>query len=133
VIEESQSLKELRDFGLLSGVLMLAIFGLALPLLRGHPFPLWPWIVALALTAAALAWPSALRPILWFWIRLGFALGWVNSRIVLTVLFFAVIVPMGLLMRALGRDPVARKLDPDRTTYRIPSRPRTREDMERIF
>ncbi len=124
---------DLRSFGLLTGGLAAGIFGLALPLLRRHPLPVWPWIVGGVLIIAALAWPSALRPLYRPWVRLGLVLGWINSRIILTILFFLVIVPMGLIMRALGRDPVSRKLDPDASTYRVPSRARSRESMERPF
>ena len=125
--------KELRNFGLLTGALTAGLFGLLLPLMRRHPLPTWPWIVALALVVPALAWPPALRYVHWIWVRIGLALGWINSRIILTILFFLVIVPMGLVMRAMGRDPVARKLDPEASTYRVPSRIRTRESMERPF
>ena len=125
--------KELRDFGLLTGGLTAGLFGLLFPLLRHHPIPSWPWMVAALLIVPALTLPSVLRYPHWLWIRIGFVLGWINSRIVLTILFFLVIVPMGLLMRAMGRDPVARKLDPDASTYRVPSRVRTPESMERPF
>ena len=124
---------DLRSFGLLTGALFVAIFGLVFPFLRHRAYPLWPWIVAIALAIPALVYPRSLRYVHWIWIRIGFVLGWINSRIVLTILFFVVILPMGLLMRAFGRDPVSRKLDPDATTYRIRSRERTRENMEMPF
>jgi len=124
---------ELRNFGLIVGVLSAGLFGLALPWLRHRAFPIWPWGFSVALILPALLWPPALRYVHWVWVRIGFILGWINSRIILTILFFLVIVPMGLLMRALGRDPVARKLDPEAATYRVASRTRTRESMERPF
>ena len=125
--------KELRDFGLLTGALTAGLFGLLFPLLRRHPLPTWPWIVAAALVLPALAWPPALRYVHRVWVRIGLLLGWINTRIILTILFFLVIVPMGLVMRALGRDPVARKLDPQASSYRVPSKIRSRESMERPF
>ena len=124
---------ELRNFGLIVGTLIAGLFGLALPWLRHREFPVWPWPFSAALIVPALLWPPALRYVHWVWVRIGFILGWINSRIILTVLFFLVIVPMGLLMRSLGRDPVARKLDPEAATYRVASRTRTRESMERPF
>jgi len=69
----------------------------------------------------------------WAWLRLGWILGWINRRIILTLLFFVVILPRGLLMRALGPDPVSPKLDPDAPSYRVRSRNRTRESMARPF
>ena len=124
---------ELRTFGLLAGALTAGIFGLILPYLRRHPFVAWPWSVGAALICAALVWPASLRYVHWLWVRFAVILGWINSRIVLTILFFLVILPTGLLMRALGRSPVARKLDPNASTYRVPSRSRAPKSMERPF
>ena len=124
---------ELRNFGLVTAGLVAGLFGLALPWLRHHPFHRWPWVLSAALLVPALVWPPALRYVHWLWVRIGLVLGWINSRIILTILFFVVILPLGLLMRALGHDPVARKLDPQAPTYRVPSRKRSRESMERPF
>ena len=124
---------ELRNFGLVTAGLVAGVFGLALPWLRHQAFHRWPWVLSVAFTLPALVWPPALRYVHWLWVRIGFILGWINSRIILTILFFVVILPLGLLMRALGHDPVARKLDPQAPTYRVPSRKRTRESMERPF
>lgn len=125
--------RELRNFGLLTGALTVGIFGLLLPLIRRHPLPSWPLIAAVALIVPAIVWPSALRYPHLVWTRIGIVLGWINSRIILTILFFVVIMPMGLIMRAMGRDPVSRKLEPEAESYRVPSRPRTRESMDRPF
>jgi hypothetical protein len=127
------SLTELRNFGLVAGTLTAGLFGFALPWLRHRAFPIWPWALSGVLIIPALVWPPTLRRVHWVWVRIGFILGWINSRIILTILFLLVIVPMGLLMRALGHDPVARKFDPDAPTYRVASRTRSRESMERPF
>jgi len=124
---------ELRSFGLLTGALFVAIFGLAFPALRHHRFPAWPWVIAIALAIPALVYPRSLYYVHWIWTRIGIVLGWINSRIILTLLFFVVILPMGLLMRAFGRDPISRKFEPDAETYRVPSRKRARETMEMPF
>jgi hypothetical protein len=52
---------------------------------------------------ALLKWPSAL------WWRFAAALGYVNSRIILTVAFALVLTPLGLIWRMLGRDPLRRR------------------------
>jgi hypothetical protein len=124
--------KELRTFGLVLGALFAAFFGLS-PLLRHRASPLWPWLLAGVLWLFALIWPTTLSYPHRVWTRLGLALGWVNTRVILTLLFAIAIVPVGLVMRLFGRDRMARKLDPESTTYRVPSRRRTDKDMERPF
>jgi hypothetical protein len=124
--------KELRSFGLVLGAMFAALFGV-LPLLRHRASPSWPWILASLLWILALICPAALSYLHRGWTRLGLALGWVNTRIILTLLFAITIVPAGLMMRLFGRDRMARKLDPDCASYRVPSRQRPDKDMERPF
>jgi hypothetical protein len=124
--------KELRTFGLVLGALFVAFFGM-LPLLHHHWSPLWPWILAAVLWLFALIWPAALSWLHRGWTRLGLALGWVNTRVILTILFAISVVPVGLLMRLFGRDRMARKLDPGSASYRVPSRQRADKDMEHPY
>jgi len=124
--------KELRTFGLVLGALFAAFFAV-IPLLRHRTTHIWPWILASTLWLMALIWPASLSYLHRVWTRLGLALGWVNTRVILTLLFTLTIVPVGLVMRLFGRDRMARKLDPEGTTYRVPSRRRPDKDMERPF
>ena len=63
-------------------------------------------IAGVFLIAAAVA-PSLLRPVYRGWMRVGEVLGWVNTRVILTLIFFLVVTPIGLLMRLFGRSPIA--------------------------
>jgi NADH:ubiquinone oxidoreductase subunit 5 (subunit L)/multisubunit Na+/H+ antiporter MnhA subunit len=65
-------------------------------------------IVAALLLGAAIA-PSLLRPVYRGWMRVGEALGWINTRIILTLVFFLVVTPIGVLMRLFGRSPMEPK------------------------
>ena len=67
------------------------------------------------------------------WMLLGDGLGWVNTRIVLGVIFFGVITPTGVMFRLLGRDPMRRTFDPSLTTYRVLQVPRPGTHMHRQF
>jgi Saxitoxin biosynthesis operon protein SxtJ len=127
------SRKELREFGLIVGGLLAAIFGLALPLLKHHAIPLWPWIVGLVLAVPALLFPPALRGPHFLWMKLGLVLGWINQRIILTIIFYIIVLPTGLIMRAMGRDPMARGFEPERESYRVPSRKAPARSMDRPF
>lgn len=130
---ESVSRRQLRDFGLIVGGLCAAIFGLALPLLKHRAMPLWPWIIAILLVVPALMFPSVLRGPHFLWTKFGLVLGWINQRIVLTIIFYIIVLPTGLVIRALGRDPMARGFEPDRESYRVPSRKAPARSMDRPF
>jgi len=97
---------ELRRFGLTVGGVFLALG--VVSRLRGHdvaPFVLWS--LGVLLVAPAIMAPRALAPIQRAWMRAGALLGEVNSRIILTVLFYGVFAPLGFVMRRI-RDPLDR-------------------------
>ncbi len=130
---EPVSRAQLRDFGLIVGGLFAAIFGLALPFLKHRAIPRWPWIAGLVLVVPALVFPPALRGPNFLWTKFGLVLGWINQRIVLTIIFYIIVLPTGLIMRALGRDPMARGFEPERESYRVPSRKAPARSMDRPF
>src|SRR5438105_4241668 len=68
---------------------------------------------AVLFAIAALVAPRALRGIYRLWMRIGEALAWINTRIILTLIFFLVVTPTGLVMRLFGRPPI----DPRRRRF----------------
>ncbi len=68
------------------------------------------------------------------WTKLAAFLGYVNSRIILSVLYYGVLTPVGLFLRALGRDPLNRRHHAA-DSYWIPrANPRQdRAQFERLF
>jgi hypothetical protein len=115
---EPKSRKDLRSFGLIVG----GIFGLIglWPLLR-HGLPVRVWAVALAvpLILAALVLPASLRYPYRVWNLVGHCLGWVNTRILMILMFYAIFTPAALVMKAIGRDALSRRLDKSAKTYRV--------------
>jgi hypothetical protein len=108
----------LRKSGLLVGGVALLI-GLVL-LLRhkaNYPSLLWPGAVLIALGAV---WPRALKYPYIAWMTIAFALGFVMSHVILTLFFFLLVTPIGLVARLFGKDFLNRKLDPTVTTYWVP-------------
>jgi hypothetical protein len=125
--------KELRDFGLVAGSLVAIVFGILFPRLHHHGVFVWPLIVGATLISVALIVPRALKPLFTVWTRVGLMLGLINSRVILTVLFFLVVFPMGAIMRRFRADPMARNLDRSLKSYRVTSRRAPREGMNRPF
>jgi hypothetical protein len=123
---------DLRKFGLIFGTGLVLIFGLFFPWLLERPWPAWPFIAAGILAALALVFPTGLKPLYIAWMKFGHVAGWINTRIILGLVFFVVFLPFGLIMR-LFNDPMRRKLDDATTSYRIPSHSSPRDQMERPF
>lgn len=125
--------KGLRNFGLKTGLIFIALFGLFLPIVFRRPLPLWPWGIAFFLGFPALFLPVMLKPIYFIWMKVGLALGWINTRIILSIIFYIVIFPIGLLMRMAGPDKMSRKFDREIGSYRTISNPISRNKMEVPF
>ena len=89
--------------------------------------------VAVALAFAGLFVPVLARGFHVFWMRVAAALGYVNSRVLLTLLYYGLFMPYGLVSR-LFRDPLRRR-GPRAKSYWV-ERKRTRqakEQFERLF
>jgi hypothetical protein len=91
-----------RAFGFVFTAVFV-VFGLW-PLVSGRPIRVWSLIVAGVFLAAALIAPSLLTWPNRLWSKLGELMNRIVSPVVLAFLFFAVVTPMGALMRAFGKD-----------------------------
>lgn len=131
-IRKPMTPKELRAFGLLMGSMVVVFFGVLIPWIWGLTWPLWPWLVAVALVGLALARPLTLLPLFRVWEKIGLVLGWINTRILLGAVFFLLVLPIGLAVR-LAYDPMARRFDPAAKSYRCPSSQPSPGNFERPF
>ncbi len=110
-----------RSFGLVMMAFFL-LLGVG-PLLAGKPVLRWPFAVSSTFLILALALPAALAPLNRLWFQLGLLLHKVVSPIVLGVIFYLVITPFALVMRAFGADPMRRKFDRGTDSYWIERQP----------
>lgn len=123
---------QLRSFGLLTSAIVAVLFGLLLPWLFDYAWPSWPWILAALLAGLGLIAPRLLAPIHRGWMKFGHIMGFINSRLILGLMFYLMITPTGAFMRLFGWDPMRRRLGVG-TSYRVPSRDRPVKHMERPY
>jgi hypothetical protein len=95
-----------RNFGLVMAGAFLVLGGVKL--WHGHASGLIFLALSALFAAFALFWPARLAPLNWLWFRFGILLHKIVSPIVMAVMFFLVVTPIGLLMRACGRLPLQR-------------------------
>lgn len=126
-------IKELRQFGLITGAILIVLFVLFIPWVFDQSFPVWPWVVAGILWSMALLYPKALRPVYRVWMLFGHVIGAINTRIILGIMFFVVIFPMAVVMSLFGYDPMRRKLEKQIETYRISSQIKNKKHVEKPF
>jgi len=109
------SSRELRRFGLTVAVPFGLLAGVGA--WRGHTIlPVFFAGLAVTLGGLALLAPGLLAPVEKAWMRAAHILGWFNTRLLLSVVYFLVMTPTGIIMRLVGRDPLDRRLM-DRPSY----------------
>jgi hypothetical protein len=113
--------REVKKFGLMFSVICLAV--------AGYSFyrngAVWPWYLGGSglFLAGGLFFRSLLKHVYVAWMKFAFVLGWVNTRLILGIFFYAILTPVGVIMRLFGWDPLTRKIDRAAPTYWIKREP----------
>ena len=97
------------------------------PLLNDGNIRIWSIIVSIIFLILGLLNSKILTPFNKLWMRLGALLGIIVSPIVMGVVYFGIITPIGLIMKLFGKDVLNLKLDKNKKTYwtlkkKIPSK-----------
>ena len=125
--------KQLRSFGLIVGSIFVLV-SIWPPLIHGEGPRLWALVIGGGLLIPALVAPLSLRLVYRGWMAVGHAVGWVNTRILLSIILYGLITPIGLFRRfVLGKDSMRRKFEPELESYRIMRQPRDSSHMKRQF
>lgn len=100
--------KEIKDIRLVFALLSIIVLALA--------YKIFPAVISYILfVAGMLLWlfilisPLSLRPIFNVWIKFAQLLGNFNTQLLLSLIFFSVILPAGIIMRLAGKDPMNRR------------------------
>lgn len=105
-MEEYISKKKLREFAFLVGFLLPILVGWLLPSLTGHSFRFWTLWISIPIIFLGILNPSKLLKPYKLWMKIGYALGWINSRIILFMVFILVLNPIALIMKFFRYDPL---------------------------
>jgi len=129
--------KALRSFGRTVGLVLVAIAVFVLWRRGWTPDSLIYILggIGLALVLLGLTVPPALKPLYRVWMALALVLGFVMTRVLLTLVFYLAVTPTGLLLRLFGKDLMYRKPDPDAASYWLPKTPPEdpRKQLEKYY
>ena len=124
--------KELRQFGLLVGTVFVVI-GLWPLVFRGEPLRLWATGIGGLLVVCGGALPAVLAPVHKGWMWVGHILGWMNTRILLGIVFYGLVTPIGIVFRFMGKDTMRQAFSKSSATYRVVRSPRPPSHMNHQF
>ena len=117
-MQEPKSPRQLRSFGFIVAA-GFALIGI-LPAVFRYNVRAWALALSVALVIPALLRPAILSPFFRVWMLVGHSLGWINTRIILSLLFFIVFTPIAFVMRLARRDSMRRDSAPNADSYRRP-------------
>ena len=103
------SKKQLREFGILIGFGFPIIIGWLIPTFSGHIFRSWSLLVGIPSLILGILKPSLLFYPYKVWMALGLALGWLNSRLILGLVYLIILQPIAIIMKLFGYDPLKKK------------------------
>ena len=119
MLEEIKNIKseksDLRKFGITIGVILLIIAG----------FLFWKekesfqilLIIGVTFCILGIAIPFILKPIYWVWMIFATILGWIMTRVILSLLFYIIFTPIGLIPRFFGKQFLELRWDKSKESY----------------
>lgn len=124
IVEEIKNIKsgksDLRKFGITMGIVLILFGGLFL--WRDKGYYIYLFIIAAAFIIPGLAVPIVLKPVHKTWMTISIILGWIMTRVILSVLFYLVVTPTGWLARLFGKQFLDLKIDKNARSYWIPKK-----------
>ena len=131
-MNHAASVKELRSFGLLVGG-VFTVIGLWPMVFRGEELRLWAAGLGGGLIVAGALVPAVLAPVHKGWMWIGHVLGWINTRILLGIVFYGLVTPIGIVFRLMGKDTMRQAFSEGSQSYRVVRQPRHRSHMKFQF
>ena len=125
--------KRLMSFGILMGVIFIPFFGSFIPMLLGYSYSVIFWIIGGIFLIFSIVSPNLLSPIYEGWMLFARIASWINSRLILGIIFFVVVTPMGVFMKILKYDAMRRKFQFKTESYRIFSICKSKTSMEKPY
>ena len=104
-----------RSFGIVFFVVFLLIA--FYPLLKGHDLRIWSLIVSLIFLILGLLNSKILTPLNKMWFKLGLFLGKIISPLIMGIIFFIVVTPIGIIMRLFNKDLLNLKYNKEKSYW----------------
>jgi cytochrome b subunit of formate dehydrogenase len=125
--------RELRKFGFTMGIIIIIIAVILLFTLSD--LGIYFIISGIILFFLTIFSPILLKPLFLIWMSLAMIIGYIMTRVILSLIYILIFTPIGIVIRLLRKDPLQEKFHPDAKTYWIPKEKNefSPENAERQF
>ena len=104
-----------RSFGIVFFIVFLLIA--TYPLLKGNDLRIWSLLISFGFLILGLINSNILSPLNKLWFKFGFTLGKIMSPLIMGIIFFVVVTPIGVAMRLLKKDLLNLKYNQTKTYW----------------
>lgn len=127
------TISELKKFGFILSAVVCAM-GVIFSF-KHKAIHIWPFASSALFFMTSIGFPICLKPIHWILMRISFAIGWVNTKILLFLIFYLIVTPIGLVMRIFGKDLLNQRIERNKSSYWIKREgvPFDESHYERLF
>lgn len=126
--------RELKSFAFTMSWAIPCLFTLFLPWIFDKGINWWPLVISTILMILYFTYPKGIFPIYRGWMTIASVLGWVNTRVILALIFYLIIFPIGILLRIFGKLQYRSSENPNQQSYwKLREIEMKKEDLERPF
>jgi hypothetical protein len=122
-VNNDPSRRQLQQFGFVWMGFLLLFAALAWWRLDAPDVARWLVVASVVVPVVGWLWPAFMKAVYVGLSYAAFPIGFVVSHVVMAVVYYLVVTPIGLVMRVLGHDPMHRRFDPETPTYWIERQP----------
>jgi len=114
---ESSNVKELRKFALMMMWAIPLLFMVIFPWIFDSAVLWWSLSASVVAGVLYLFYPKGIYPFYRIWMAIAFVIGWVNTRVILALIFYIIIFPIGILLRIFGKLQYQSVVDQNKPSF----------------
>ncbi len=128
------TIRELKSFAFTMSWAIPCLFTLFLPWIFDKGINWWPLVITTILMTLYFAYPKGISPIYRGWMVIASVLGWINTRVILALVFYLIIFPIVILLRIFGKLQYRNSENPNEQSFwKLREIDLKKEDLERPF
>ncbi len=131
---KKNNIKELKSFTLMIMWAIPLLFIVIFPWLFDSNIQWWSFIVSFVAGLIYVFYPKAIYPFYRIWMAIALVIGWINTRLILAIVFYLMIFPIGIILGIFGKLHYQTRIEEDKNTFwSNPDEQITNENLERPF